>query len=90
MISVDLKEGALNSKVILNVEAPIAQWNLKRTLPPSSKYLLCGRENYATVPIDVIRANSKLAPSQVHCKYGTCRHEDIDFQKNIYSICRRN
>jgi len=40
MISVDLREGALNSKVILNVEAPIAQWNLKRTLPPSSKYLL--------------------------------------------------
>lgn len=40
MISVDLKEGALNSKVILNVEAPIAQWNLKRTLPTSSKYLL--------------------------------------------------
>jgi len=40
MISVDLRGGALNSKVILNVEAPIAQWNLKRTLPPSSKYLL--------------------------------------------------
>lgn len=45
MISVDLRdrEGALNSKVILKVEAPIAQWNLKRTLPPSSKYLLAMR-----------------------------------------------
>jgi len=39
MISVDLRGGALNSKVILNIEAPIAQWNLKRTLSPSSKYL---------------------------------------------------
>lgn len=40
MISVDLRGGALNSEIILKVEAPIAQWNLKRTLPPSSKYLL--------------------------------------------------
>lgn len=32
MISVDLRGRALNSKVILNVEAPIARWNLKRTL----------------------------------------------------------
>lgn len=86
MISVDLRGGALNSKIILNVEAPIAQWNLKRTLPPSSKYLLAmwpGKLCYG-VPIDVIRASFKLAPSQVHCKYGTCRHEDIDFHKNIY------
>jgi len=89
MIFVDLRGGALNSKIILNVEAPIAQWNLKRTLPPSSKYLL------ATWPEKLCYGAHRCHSSQLQACTVTSALQIRDLStrhqfSKIYSICSQS